>query len=304
MSFNLYELTADSKDIIEEYSYLRQMNTCEGQFISQFIWSDFYKTKFCKTDKYIFFVLNISNEYASCMPLCKLEDIEETFLDMEKFYNEELKAHLKIYLADEIFLNQLNKSDYFQNNYNSFEVREYFDYIYDAEKLKTLSGKKYHKKKNHLNAFLKENEGHYEYRNLSCSSTEDVKNFFDTWKENKENNDSLNRLDDEAKGIYKVLNNCNKLNAKIGGVYIDNKLEAFTIGSYNEKMKRAFIHIEKANPNIRGLYNYINQQFLINSFPEATTVNREDDMGIDGLRQAKLSYNPIELVKKFNIFQK
>lgn len=81
------------------------------------------------------------------------------------------------------------------------------------------------------------------------------------------------------------------------------RLEAFAIGSYNEKEKMAIIHIEKANPEIRGLYQFINQQFLIHEFPEAEIVNREDDMGLPALRQAKLSYEPMEFARKFRIRQ-
>ena len=54
----------------------------------------------------------------------------------------------------------------------------------------------------------------------------------------------------------------------------------------------AVIHIEKENPEINGLYQFINQQFLIEEFPEAELVNREDDMGLEGLRKAKMTYYP------------
>ena len=85
---------------------------------------------------------------------------------------------------------------------------------------------------------------------------------------------------------------------RMAGVYIDGQLEAFTIGSLNVRENMAVIHIEKANPEIRGLYQFINQQFLINEFPEAELVNREDDVGMEGLRKAKMSYCPIGFAKK------
>ena len=84
---------------------------------------------------------------------------------------------------------------------------------------------------------------------------------------------------------------------------MDDALEAFSIGSYNAREKMAIIHIEKANPEMRGLYQLINQQFLIHAFPEAELVNREDDMGLPGLRQAKMSYAPIGFARKFRIRQ-
>ena len=89
----------------------------------------------------------------------------------------------------------------------------------------------------------------------------------------------------------------------LGGVYIDEKLEAFTIGSYNAYENMAVIHIEKANPEIRGLYQYINQQFLLEEFPKAAWINREDDLGIEGLRKAKLSYNPVDYARKYKVEQ-
>ena len=72
----------------------------------------------------------------------------------------------------------------------------------------------------------------------------------------------------------------------MAGVYIDGQLEAFTIGSLNVRENMAVILIEKATPEIRGLYQFINQQFLINEFPAAELVNREDDVGMEGLRKA------------------
>ena len=109
-------------------------------------------------------------------------------------------------------------------------------------------------------------------------------------------------MDEELIGINKVFNDYEILKdkVKIAGIYIDNKLEAFTIGELlNPNM--ALIHIEKANPDIRGLYPFINQQFLVNEFSEVEFVNREEDLGIPGLRKAKLSYHPIRFVEKFTV---
>ena len=79
-------------------------------------------------------------------------------------------------------------------------------------------------------------------------------------------------------------------------------MEAFTIGeNINENM--AVIHIEKANPEIRGLYPYINQQFLVHEFKDVEFVNREEDLGIEGLRKAKLSYHPCKFVEKYTVME-
>ena len=110
-------------------------------------------------------------------------------------------------------------------------------------------------------------------------------------------------LDYEVHGIHDILKNCSSFQVRMGGVYIDDKLEAFTIGSYNSFEDMAVIHIEKANPEIRGLYQYINQQFLVHEFPEVHLINREDDLGIEGLRKAKMSYNPLDFARKYEIRQ-
>ncbi|RDC49395.1 DUF2156 domain-containing protein, partial [Acinetobacter sp. RIT592] len=90
---------------------------------------------------------------------------------------------------------------------------------------------------------------------------------------------------------------------KISGIYIDSKLEAFSIGEMlNDNM--AVIHVEKANADIRGLYPYINQQFLLNEFSDVEFVNREEDLGIEGLRKAKLSYHPVKFAEKYTVIEK
>ena len=105
-------------------------------------------------------------------------------------------------------------------------------------------------------------------------------------------------------GIHEILKNCPVLNARMAGVYVDGQLEAFTIGSLNELENMAVIHIEKANPEIKGLYQFINQQFLVQEFPNVTLVNREDDLGQEGLRHAKMSYNPCGFARKYLVQQK
>lgn len=177
------------------------------------------------------------------------------------------------------------------------------DYVYDAESLRTLAGKKYHKKKNHVNAFLKEYEGRYEYRALTPADKGIIWQFLNRW-ENGKSDDVGQHLEGEIVGIHELLNNLDKINAKIAGVFIDGQLEAFTVGSYNPTDRMAVIHIEKANADIRGLYTFINQQFLVHEFADAVLVNREDDVGMEALRKAKQSYHPIMMVRKFSMQQK
>ncbi len=116
--------------------------------------------------------------------------------------------------------------------------------------------------------------------------------------------DPFHRDEYELNGIDYLLSNCGYLDYKMGGIYIDGELQAFSLGVYGKVEKMAVIHVEKANPDIRGLYPMICQQFLCHEFPDAELVNREDDMGLEGLRKSKMSYNPIYLEEKYEIRQK
>ena len=295
-----------AKDIerLTPFFALRPNKTCDSVFLDSFIWRDFYHIQCAVSDgKAVQFLMEKDGVTFSAMPMCKEEDLSHYFYEMVEYFNTVLKKPLRIYLADEEAVNDLKLDP------EKFEVKEQEDlkdYLYDAGAMSSLSGKKLHKKKNHLNAFLREYEGRYEYRTLCCSDRDDVWEFLDRWWENKvEAAEFGTQLDYEVNGIHDILKNCSQLCVRMAGVYIDGKLEAFTIGSYNEFENMAVIHIEKANPEINGLYQFINREFLVRSFPEEMIlVNREDDVGMEGLRRAKMSYNPIDFARKYSIEQK
>ncbi len=297
-------ITPYSQGIIKEYATLRPIYISEGQFLNQFIWADFYDTNYIQKDNYLFFLVNIHGHSAAMMPYCKQEDIEAAFWEIKDYFNHALGIPLNMHLCDKNFIETMMQSERFIEKFTIEEDRDSFDYVYDAEKLKSLTGKDYVKKRNHLNAFLKDYDGRFEYRSLSCASTEEIKDFHLRWLDDRSISDDSNFITSEEKGVFRIFENCFLLDSKIGGVYVDGKLEAYSIGCYNPNTKYAYIHIEKANPEIRGLYNYINQQFLIHEFPEAEFVNREDDLGQEGLRKAKMTYRPVYLAEKYTIRQK
>lgn len=301
MSLEFKKIEAEDIAKMNKFFGLRPNKTCDSVFLDSFIWREYYHVRYAISDgKAIQWLMEENGVEHSAMPICREEDLEHYFYEMVDYFNNVLKKPFKIYLADEEAVNKLNLPP------EKFEVKEQEDlkdYLYSGESLRTLSGKKLHKKKNHLNAFLKEYEGRYEYRVLCCSDRDDVWRFLDKWRDKKGENVE-EHLDYEVEGIHEILKNCSSLAVKMGGVFIDNNLEAFTIGSYNAFENMAIIHIEKANPEIRGLYQFINQQFLVNEFPDAELVNREDDLGLEGLRHAKMSYNPIGFARKYLVKQR
>lgn len=274
---------------------------CDDVITNIYIWAHYYNLKYIKTSTGLIWIYSPAFETFTTAPLCAPEHTQENFELALAYFHEVLHKKLIMYVVDESFIQNVDlPSDRFEVK----EDRAYFDYVYDAEKLRSLSGKKYHKKKNHVNAFIKEYEGRYEARILTFSDMDAIWSCVQRWYEAKESDDPYHREEQELAGLYELLTKCRVLPYQMFGVYVDGVLEAFSLGTYDEETETAFIHVEKANPQIRGLYPFINQQFLQTAFPNAKRVNREDDMGLEGLRTAKLSYHPTELIKKYTIIEK
>lgn len=174
--------------------------------------------------------------------------------------------------------------------------RDAADYVYRCDKMRSFSGKKLQKKRNHLNAFYKEYEGRWCYQPLSHKDTDEIIAFLSQW--HQEDDDFM--LAYEKLGILRVLENWEALGAKGGVIRIDEHIEAFTIGS-RLSAQMCQINVEKANDSIRGLYQAIGKEFLSHEFLDAIYVNREDDMGLMPLRQAKESYYPEYMIMKYRI---
>lgn len=170
-----------------------------------------------------------------------------------------------------------------------------WDYVYSRESLATLKGKKLHGKRNHINKFLSQNPD-YEYRKLEPSMVPDCIALYEHWSEEKD--EPSVQLEDEKRSVFLALNNMDVLGLTGGAIYLNEKLCAFTVG---ERLlpQMQLIHIEKANTDIDGLYPMINQQYILNECEGVEWVNREEDMGLEGMRKAKRSYNPARMVEKY-----
>lgn len=176
--------------------------------------------------------------------------------------------------------------------------RDNWDYVYLRDNLATLAGRKYHAKKNHANAFRKENPD-YVFSLITKEDIADCIAFADLWCEMKGQNAEGLRC--ELCALEEALNNFGILKIRGALIRINGVVQAFSIGEkYNKDM--AVIHFEKANPDIRGIYAVINQDFCAKVWTDVTYINREEDMGLEGLRKAKESYQPEFMVKKYTAF--
>ena len=178
--------------------------------------------------------------------------------------------------------------------------RPNFDYLYDTKDLIDLSGRAYHSKKNHLNYFLSNYE--YEYGKMTPDMTEEAMDFIRDFNERKDLKDPHERLllEFEERAMRDVFLNLDTVGYLSGVIRIGGKIEAISIGG-RIGTKTVIVHVEKANIEYRGLYQAINNEFCKAMAANVKRINREEDMGIPGLRKAKLSYNPVKFVEKYKV---
>lgn len=179
------------------------------------------------------------------------------------------------------------------------EDRNTFDYLYNTNDLIELSGRKLHGKRNHLNQFLRSYE--WEYQPMDGSVAAECLELDTAWF-NLHIPEEDGKISGENRAMIEIFSNFQDLGLTGGVIRIGGAIEALTVG---EKLNQGttVVHIEKANTEYRGIYAAINQQFVIKEWSDTLTINREEDMGLEGLRRAKMAYNPVDLVKKYSIYR-
>jgi len=171
------------------------------------------------------------------------------------------------------------------------EDRDNFDYLYYRSDLAELAGKKYHKKKNHVNNFLSAYPDH-ELRQMSANYIPAAIEILDRWRKDK-NEDGDYRAAREALDLF------DSLTLKGAIFFIGGKPAAYCLGESIARGKMFAIHFEKAIEEYRGIYQYVNQAFAASLPRFFTLINREQDLGNEGLRQAKMTYRPCGFVQKY-----
>ena len=176
--------------------------------------------------------------------------------------------------------------------------RAYFDYIYSAEKLSTLAGKKLHGKRNHINRFVEENTWHFE--RLTRDQIPACMDMLAQWTAANPGEAEVG-VDDEHTAIVRGFDQYEALGLEGGVLYANGELIAFTVGELINS-DTVNVHFEKARADIQGAYPMVNREFvrqLMADHPQVRYINREDDMGHENLRKAKESYYPDILFEKY-----
>lgn len=281
----------EDKPIFDKYFNEQAYQGSECTFTNLFIWRKCYDIHWAICHESLIVKVTRDNETFLLPPFGgKDEELPEVLVALKEYFAGETFEIRGIYESTiERFKTYLPEVADF------IEDRDNWDYVYLQEKLATLSGRKYHGKKNHLNGFKKDNPD-YVFEEITQDNIPECITFAENWCEARIANDQS--LVCEFCAIKEALYNKDFLNIRGGLIRINGVLEAFTFGELlNPDL--AVIHVEKANPDIRGLYTAINQEFCAKMWSEVTFMNREEDMGKEGLRKAKESYNPEFMVKKY-----
>jgi hypothetical protein len=172
------------------------------------------------------------------------------------------------------------------------EDRGNFDYLYLREDLAKLSGKKFHKKKNLVNAFLIAYPEHSSQK-LTKDLVGDAITVLDRWKENKQD-------DGDYVAAKEALELFDKLSMEGAIYYVNNRVAGYCLGESVASGSIFAMHFEKGIEEFKGIYQFINQNFAETLDESFTYINREQDLDDEGLRQAKMTYRPVGFVKKYS----
>lgn len=289
MELSFAPIRLEDKKWIEPLVRRGNERGCEYSFASNYVWSRYYAFEVAEAGGY--FLLSSNRDIRAYLCPTGGEDIrlpiEAILLDCGKrqtpFYMYSISAEKKAEIEAA-----------FPGKFTFEPRRDTFEYIYERESLATLAGKKLHAKRNHIHAF-EQSGGRYlpltpdrisdciEMNRLWCADQEC------DWNPDKE---------EESCITISLLRNYEALGLTGGLLELDGKVVAFTLGEQLSE-DTFVVHAEKAFAHVRGAYPYINREF-VRAAVNCRYVNREEDAGDEGLRQAKLSYQPVFLLEKYD----
>ena len=259
--------------------------TCELSFANLLIWQPLYNNCYCIVDGILYLKSYDDNIETYSLPFGDMKTGMQKIIDHV--------GHLPAIWA------QAGKrfdefKELYGEYYDIFESRNEFDYIYNSFDLINLSGKKYHSKRNHISSFSKKHDWRYE--EISAKNIDKVKLCAKKWYGQYDDMDE--ELKNEMRGVELMLDNMEALDIVGGAIVVGDEVVSFTLGSaINEQIYN--IHTEKALDDFDTAYSVINREFAARNLANYQYINREDDLGIEGLRRAKLSYRPQIILPKY-----
>lgn len=283
-------ISLDDREKIENYFNFLEEPFCDFTFGNLFFWSVVENTNIAFLNDFLFIRFSDDENFYYTFPIGngEIKSAFDLILENAKLNNKKIKF---------VCLNK-NQSkilkEIFGEKTKINKNRDGFDYIYSLEKLSSLSGRKYHSKKNHFNSF--KNKYNFIFEKINENNIEECISFAREWYGENEATPTLLK---EQKALECAFKNYFKLNLIGSIIKVENKIIAFCIGEEMYNKNIFCTHFEKADYNFQGAYTAINKLFSEFLFKDFKLVNREDDAGVEGLRKAKLSYHPEILLEKY-----
>lgn len=282
----------EDKAAIQQYTLHHQRRNCDLSFVNLYGWRFLYRTEWAELNGFLLFRFYVDEELAYMMPIGEGDVAPVIHALMEDARAEGAAFRMLGVCVD--LREKLEEA--FPGSFVFTSDRDYADYIYLRSDLAGLRGKKYQPKRNHINKF-KSSYAAYEYKPLTPELIPECLRLEAQWC--RANNCAENEaLVAERQFMTRVLEHMSELNLVGGVLSVDERIVAFTFGAPINQ-ETFDVCVEKADVDIEGAYPMINCEF-VNHIPESFIyVNREEDLGLEGLRKAKLSYQPTTILEKY-----
>ena len=292
MTDNFKSIDIEDKALFSEYLSLDPPQTSELTFTNLFIWRHQYHPTWLLWEDCLLIVFQPKEGDPFGLSPIGPGD-KKRALDFLSHILGQLTPEARVCRVSKAFVEEYAEPD----EYRITLDRDNSDYVYLIRDLINLSGRKYHRKKNHLNRFIKSNI--FEYHPLDKDLVTSFLEMQESWCQMRECVEQPELLSEDY-AVHEALTHFEDLDYQGGAIIMNSRVEAFSLGERLNK-ETAVIHIEKANPDIPGLYTAMNQLFCSNAWADTTYVNREQDLGSEGLRRAKESYYPHHMVDKHTL---
>lgn len=294
--FNFREIELSDKVWIDELLSKSDFMGCEYSFANNVAWRRLNDSVISRyNDFYLISTSDDDNIYLT------YPAGEGDILDFIVLFNNFCKNNGRKFVLSSVSSENL---EFLKGNFNDKieEIKsnpDYYDYIYNADDLINLRGKKYHSKRNHISIFKKQP---WEYKELTHDLFDDCIEFITKSYNHKNDPDDFSSIVEQY-AINTFFNNFEYMNLKGGVLYQNNNIVGVTIG---EKINSdtLVVHIEKASASVNGAYPTICNEFAKANAYDLKYINREEDLGIEGLRKSKRSYNPCFMLEKHTVIFK
>lgn len=300
---DFHKPTENDKEWVDSLLKDTEYFGCFYSFATVFLWSDVYGSEIaCYGNAWLIRGGDKNNDLHYMYPAGKEYDIKE-IIPILREDAASFGQSLVIACAEKWQCEELNSA--FPDEFRMEDDRDDYDYIYLSDNLVNLKGKKFHAKRNHISKFIRSYPD-WQFESISDENAVECIEAATMWLEKslpEVDSDEQRHLCFENSAIAYAVRNREALGMIGGLLRVDGKVIAMTIGE--PLNSRVFVtHFEKADTEHDGAYAMINNQFAINSLSGYEYINREEDLGLEGLRKSKLSYYPDILLEKFMLYDK